>query len=303
MRTSWKNATATLPSNGAALRPGEPEQARPIPRWPAWVSFGLAAALTVNSVLGPVFTGAIRYRMATTLVNQLIALDVVGLVLIAPLSVLAGWLLLRQHVAGPLLATGPAAFTVYMVAQTILGSDYLGVDGNNERWFPWHLGLFVLAAVTLVGAWSIVDDGRLPRWSRRRRRATAAALFGLAGFVALVQWLPAWIDMASGQPSRADYLQSPAMTWTIALLDLGVAVPAAVTAAIGLLRATSWGRTAAFAVTGFFALVGPAVAAMAITMQVNDDPNARAGDVVVMASVGLLLLALGVAVYRPLLRG
>ena len=37
-------------------------------------------------------------------------------------------------------------------------------------------------------------------------------------------------------------------------------------------------------------------------MQVNDDPNASAGNVVLMTLVGLLLAGLGVAVYRPLLR-
>ena len=62
--------------------------------------------------------GVIHYRISTTVVNQLIALDIVSLVAIAPLSVVAGGLLLRGHRAGPPLATGPAAFTAYMIAPT-----------------------------------------------------------------------------------------------------------------------------------------------------------------------------------------
>jgi hypothetical protein len=176
--------------------------------------------------------------MPTTLINQLIALDIVALVLIAPLAVLAGRLVLHGHPAGAVLGTGPAAF---------------------------------------------------------------AALFGLAVFVAVVQWLPALADMMHDRPTRADYLRNPAMTWMIALLDLGIAVPAAVAAGVGLVRGTAWGRKAAYAVAGFFALVGPAVAAMAITMQINDDPNATAANVVVMSVAGLVLAVLGIALYWPLL--
>ena len=279
-----------------------PMTAPPVNRPLAYTLFALAAALAVNTVLGPVFTDGIRYRMSATLVNQLIALDVTSLVLIAPLCALAGVLVLRGHVAGPVLATGPAAFTVYMTAQTILGSDYLGVAGNNERWFPWHLGLFVLGTATLVLALSGIEPERLPQDTPASRRWIAGALFGLVGFIVLVQWLPVLADITGGQPTRADYLESPTMTWTIVLLDLGIAVPAAVAAGVGLLRRAAWARTAAYAAIGFFALVGPAVAAMAITMQVNDDPNASAGNVVLMTLVGLLLAGLGVAVYRPLLR-
>ena len=64
------------------------------------------------------------------------------------------------------------------------------------------------------------------------------------------------------------------------------------------LRRSAWGARAAYAVTGFLTLVGPAVVVMAITMQVNDDPNADTANVVMMSVVGLALAALGVAVYQ-----
>lgn len=161
---------------------------------------------------------------------------------------------------------------------------------------PLAYTLFALATALAVNTLLGPED------SPAARRWIAGALLGLAAFVVLVQWLPVLADITGGQPSRADYLESPTMTWTIVLLDLGIAVPAAVAAGVGLLRRAAWARTAAYATIGFFALVGPAVAAMAITMQVNDDPNAAAGNVVLMTLVGLLLAGLGVAVYRPLLR-
>jgi hypothetical protein len=69
-------------------------------------------------------------------------------------------------------------------------------------------------------------------------------------------------------PTAQDYLAGPTLGWTIVLLDLGVALPA--TVAVCVARP---GRTAGPTLTGWFALVGAAVAATAI------------------------------AVYRPILRG
>ena len=43
---------------------------------------------------------------------------------------------------------------------------------------------------------------------------------------------------------------------------------------------------------GWFGLVGPAVAAMALGMYVSDDPNASAGSTVFMAALGLSFAAL-----------
>ena len=269
-------------------------------RWVAYSLFGLATGLVVNSALGPLITDVIRYRMSTTVLNQLIALDIVSLLAVAPLAVLAGRLTLSRHPAGPPLGIAAAAFTAYMVTQTIVGSEYLGIDGNNERWFPLHLSLFVLSVLIVVGGWAAIDARRLPVTSRRRDRWTAGALFALAGFVGVVQWLPALADMVRDRPTRAGYLDNSPMTWVLALLDLGLATPAAVAAGVGMLRGSDWGRRAVYPVAGFFALVGPAVGAMALTMRVNDDPNITTANVVVMCAVGLALAALGVAVYRPL---
>lgn len=266
-------------------------------------SFGLGTMLVANSVLGPLAAGVIHYRMSGTLINQLIALDVVTLAVIAPLCVLAGALVLRGHRAGPVLVAAPAAFTTYLIAQTVVGSDYLGVAGNNERWFPWHLGLFVLAAGTLAAAWSRIDGHRLPAARPRRDRRTAFGLLAIALFVGFGQWLPALADMMRDRPTGAGYLDNPAMTWTLALLDLGLATPAAVAVAVGLWRGAGWARRAAYPVAGFFALVGPAVAAMAMAMHVRHDPNASTAGAVLLCVVALLLAAFGLAVHRPLLAG
>lgn len=57
---------------------------------------------------------------------------------------------------------------------------------------------------------------------------------------------------------------------------------------------------ALYLVTGWFGLVGPAVAAMAIAMYVNDDPNASAGNAAFMTVLGLAFAMLALMLYRPL---
>jgi hypothetical protein len=64
----------------------------------------------------------------------------------------------------------------------------------------------------------------------------------------------------------------------------------------------AWAARALYTVVGWFGLVGPAVAAMAIAMVADDDPNASTGNAVLMSALGLVFLVLALVVYRPLLR-
>ena len=71
----------------------------------------LAAGLALNSVLGPLVLDVIDYRLSVSLHNQLIGLDVVSLVLVAPLCAAAAVLALRGQIAGAVIALGPVTFT------------------------------------------------------------------------------------------------------------------------------------------------------------------------------------------------
>jgi heme/copper-type cytochrome/quinol oxidase subunit 3 len=59
---------------------------------------------------------------------------------------------------------------------------------------------------------------------------------------------------------------------------------------------------ALYTLVGWFGLVGPAVAAMAIAMDANNDPNASASNTAFMIALGIAFLTLAVYVYRPLFR-
>jgi len=274
----------------------------PRARWLAGGLIALATGLVANAVLGPLSLGVIEYQFSETLVNQGIGLDVVALAGAAPIAVAAAGLILRGHRAGPVLAFIPATFSAYMAPQYAIGPDYLGMPGNNEQFFLFHLALFVLAVAMLLLAWRAVDPAGLEPSTRRSDRLRSLVLFGVAAFVLLGRWLPILPDLLSGDPTTTDYLENPTAFMLIGILDLGLVVPSAITAAVGLRIGTRWARTAAYAVIGWFALVPASVAAMAITMVVNDDPNADTGLMTVF-TVAAVVFTIGAAVlYRPMLR-
>lgn len=259
----------------------------------------LAAGLAANTVLGPLVLGIIDYRYGESMTNQGIGIDAVALLVVAPAALLAAWMVRRDHLAGPPLAFLPAVFAVYTAPQYVIGPEYQQMPGNNEQFFLLHLGLLLVGIAVLLLAWQAVDRIHLLPDTRDSDRRRSWLLFGAAGFV-LVRWLPFLPELMQGSPSGREYADNPTAFLLIALLDLALAVPATLTAAFGLRAGAVWGRSAAYAVVGFFAVVPLSVAAMAVTMVLRGDPN---GSVVAAtgfsgAAIGFGLMAL--LMYRPL---
>ena len=246
-------------------------------------------------------SGLVDYRVTETLRNQTIGLDAVSLFVVAPLALLAAVLVLRDHVLGFALALGIGAYTSYMFLQYVLGPDYDGLPGNNERLFLLCLVLFAAGWMVALAAWNTIDVTRIPL-PRRRDRRIGLVILPILGFLAFFRYIPGLADAMSATPHDAGYLEGPSFFWAIALLDLGVFLPLTVAACIGLVRDTRWAPKALYTVAGWFALVGPAVAAMAIAMYINDDPNATAGNAVFMTALGLAFATLAVVLYWPLVR-
>jgi hypothetical protein len=86
---------------------------------------------------------------------------------------------------------------------------------------------------------------------------------------------------------------------TIALLDLGVLLPLTAATCAGLLRGRDWAATALLGVAGWFGLVGPAVAAMAIAMQLDHDPATTSGATLSLTALGLAFTAFAIWTFRP----
>lgn len=261
----------------------------------------LGVGLAANSLAGPVAFGVIRYRFSETLILQGVGLDVVSLVLVAPACVAIGIRALRGARRPALLAVAPAAYSAYMAIQYVVGPEYLELAGNNERFFAFHLGLFALSLATAVRAWTLAGPRVLPRMSDRAARRWGTLLLVMTGLLVL-RYLPAILDLAIGTPTVAEYRENPTSYFLIATMDLGVVAPAAVATGLGLRRGLGWARQGLYAVVGWFGLVGPAVAAMSVTMWLEGDPAASAGSAAAFVGAGGVLLALALYLYWPALR-
>lgn len=261
----------------------------------------VAVLLGANSLLGPLATGVIRYRFSETLINQGIGLDTVALFAAVPVAVAAALLVGRRHPLGALLAFVPGTFAVYMAPQYVVGPEYLVLAGNNERFFLFHLMLFV-AGLSVVALAAVVgrDQIILPATDRSDRRRSWV-MVGVAAFILLGRWLPGLIGLTGGNPTMPDYLENPTSYMLIGILDLGLVVPTAIVAAVGLHRHAVWARLLSYGVIGWFALVPAAVAAMAVTMVVRDDPAASIAMAVFFVMAALVFTAGAVALYRPAL--
>jgi hypothetical protein len=256
----------------------------------------LAAALVVNSVIGPLVLDVVDYPVTETLGNQLIGLEVVTIALVVPWCVYAGIRALRGEPGSALLAFGPAAYTVYMFVQYVLGPEYVEYRAITL----FHLGLVTLSGGLTLWAWALSRTTTLPVRSHRAERVYGLVTMGLALFV-VTRYAGALAGSFSSTPIPEEFSDARTFYWSIYLLDLAVVVPATVVGAVALLRGRQLGRRALYAVTGWFALVPPSVAAMAVAMLVNDDPNASVATVVILSAASLAFGAFTVVVYRPLL--
>jgi hypothetical protein len=259
----------------------------------------LAAGLALNSLLGPLAFEVIRYRWSETINNQGIGLDAVSLIIVAPLCLLAALLVRRGHAAGSALALGPASFALYMIPQYVIGPEYVVTGGNNERFFPLHFGLFIIAAAVFLLAWRSLAPRDLPELPNGRRRAAAAFLLAFPLFLVFGLYLANFIDALSAHPSRKEYLDNPTAFWVIAFLDLAVAAPAAAASGWGLLRGQEWARKGLYAMVGWFALVPPSVAAMGVVMVARDDPNGSVGRTIAFVVFAIVFASFALWLYSP----
>jgi hypothetical protein len=107
-------------------------------------------------------------------------------------------------------------------------------------------------------------------------------------------------ELMGGSPGLEDYLAGPTFVWTITLLDLGIGLPAIVATCVGVRRRAAWSQRALYAVVGSLALIGLAVAGMAVAMFARNDPAMSAGGMVMMVALGLALGAMAGYLYGPL---
>ncbi len=249
----------------------------------------LALALLANALMGPAGLALVTYHVSPAVESQTIAVDLVGVLVVAPLLVLLARAARAGRARVARLAVAPAAYTAYMGVQALAGQDYLGTPGTSQRLAPLDLVLVGGGLLLAVRAWGAGATEPAGRWSRRRTSWGVVALLVLATFVTLGRWAAPLADAMRDEPTGEAYLDAPQMFWVLAVLDLGVVVPAVLATAVGLRGGSTWARNLLPAVTVWFALVGVSVLAMSVTMLARSDVGASAG--------GTLLLGVAAAAF------
>jgi hypothetical protein len=145
-----------------------------------------------------------------------------------------------------------------MFVQYVLGPEY----GEYRAVTLFHLGLVTLSSGLTLWAWSLSRTTIPSARSQRTERVYGAVMVGLALFVVL-RYVGAIAASFSPTETPEEFADTRTFYWSIYLLDLGIVVPADVVGAVALLRGRQLGRRALYAVTSWFALVPPSVAAMA----------------------------------------
>lgn len=270
--------------------------------WLTGALVAMAAGITAAVVLGPLLAGTLVYRTSDTTLNQIIGGDLAALAVVVPVTLVAAVLVARGHRAGPVVALAPGVWALYMYAQLVMGQEYLDLPGNNERFFPLLLALFVLGGVVVALAWRSVASTALPPISHRLARTTGITLLVVAAFLALGLHLPSLLEALGEEPTAVEYVSSPTAFWVVKLMDLGIVVPAAVAIGIGLLRRSDTAQRASYAILGGYSLLAAAVAGMAIVMYANGDPDGSVVNVAAFSTFAVVIGGITVALYRPLLR-
>jgi hypothetical protein len=257
----------------------------------------LAVLLLANAALGPAGLGRLSYPLPTSLLNQLRGLELVTVLLVVPTLALAVGLVRRGRPEAALVAIGPCGYASYMFVQYVVGPERTAASPA----LLLHLVVFALATALAVWSWSLAVAVAWPVPERGRRRRWGLLLLGLAGFVAL-RYVPVLAGAVTGARIPDEFAGDPAFYWSILLLDLGLVVPAATAAGVAVLRGSRLSVPAAYAVVGWFALVPPSVAAMAIVMLVRDDPYASLATTLLLTATSVVTTAAAVLMFRGLLR-
>lgn len=132
-------------------------------------AFVCAAVIITIAVLGPLLLGVIHYRTGASGISQVMGVDLVNLVLIAPILLIGGILLLARRESAKyfLILTPVTLFSIALEAG--VGNEWgnPAYTGNVEQYAWLFIVLIVGSLVLLMGSLSMFTRKDAPRFGRR----------------------------------------------------------------------------------------------------------------------------------------
>lgn len=247
----------------------------------------LAALVATSVVLGPLMTGSIVQRTSSDAIDQFRGSEIVSLLVVVPILLLASLFFQRSHPIAPHLALAGALFCVYTYVTVITGQEYSHISGNVERAFPLYVGMIALGTTISVIAWRAIHATAAVSAPHQTGSRMSWGLIALGAIVSLLWAAQIW-QVYWGTPDSA-YAESPALFWTIKLLDYGFVIPIAFMLAEGLRHNRPYAFEAGTAFLSFFTILAMGILAMGVSTTLARFSVAQVPLVTVLAIVVIAL--------------
>ncbi|RFT17073.1 MAG: hypothetical protein OP8BY_1015 [Candidatus Saccharicenans subterraneus] len=259
----------------------------------------LAGAILIYlAVMGPLITGAIKYKTADDINNQLIGQDLVNLVVLASILIAGGVLLLRRKSTAKYLLLATPLFLIYYAISYTIGWEWSSprYSGNNERYFFYFLFILIAALLIMLYCLSVFPKNVFSTF-KKKSLLIYSILFVLFLLVFAGMWIKEVLEVIKTGTTRG-YDIAPTAFWLVRVFDLGFSIP------LGLLSVyLLWTRAARaypliYMFYGFFFTQILAVNAMGWMMFIRHDPAFALRDLVVFSILALIIVFGFVYVHR-----
>jgi len=242
------------------------------------------------AVMGPLISGAIKYRTPEVINNQLIGQDLVNLAVLAPVLIIGGILLwLRKNTAKYLLIATPLFLIYYTLSYTI-GWEWSvpQYSGNNEKWF--FCFLFVLIAALVILMYSLaVFPKNVTSTFKKTPLTIYSSLFVLLLLIFAVMWIKEVVEVIRTGTTRG-YDIAPTAFWLVRVFDLGFSIPLGLVSVYLLWTRAPRAYPVIFLFYGFFFTQILAVNAMGWMMFLRHDPTFSLRDLIVFSGLAPIII-------------
>ncbi len=253
------------------------------------ISIITGLVLIYLAVEGPLFLHHLRYRTPDVINNQLVAQDLVNMVVLSPLLIIGGILVLAGKTAGKLLLIMTPLFLIYYALSYTIGWEWgsTALAGNNAAYTFYFLFVLVSALLILMYSLSVFPKKVEYRFNGKRL-AFYSIVFCLFLIIFAGMWIKEIIDVISTGTTRG-YDIAPTAFWLVRTFDLGFSIPLGLLSVYLLHVRPAASAHIQFLFYGFFLTMIVAVNAMGFMMFLNNDPAFMLRDLVVFLCLALII--------------
>lgn len=245
--------------------------------------------LILLSLCGPLYLNIIRYRTHPLIINQLLGQDIVNIFPVSFLLIVGAILLFNKNCKGVYLLAFTPLFLFYYAISYAIGWEWMAPEysGNSHLYFFYYLYILITGVIILL--YSLAN---LPKDLHAGFRKIPLRVYSFLMVAFMLVFSKMWIDQVvelqvTGFTKAYDI--APAAFWLVRTIDLGFCVPLGFISVYLLWTAASKAFAIQFLFYGFFVTQILAVAAMGISMYVNNDPNISVGELGFFLALAMLL--------------